>query len=191
MKLDLKVKRESVIRAMNKEAFNNVIADGTVVTLMKVNPFDIKREGKVVGISYSIVCKLTTGTKKTIATLPGAILFSSQVLTPDAEGNVDENTAKAFYEVVGEGEDDDLDLSPFTTFTVTKAIPRKEKRPHILAMQGDKNPEKLVFNLRDYVAYDAELEAVNGDFVALKYDNVYASGPKKDVTPVKDILIKI
>jgi len=191
MPLELKVKRESVIRSMNKEQFNNVIADATAVQLMKVNDFEIKRDNKVIGISHSFVCKLTKEGRSTIATLPGAILFSSQVLAPSVEGASDENTAKSFYEMTGEGVGEELDLSQFASFTVKKTISRIENRSNVLAAQGDRNPNKHVFNLRDYAAYDAQLKLVNGVFNDLDFDAVYASGPKQGATEIKDILIQL
>jgi hypothetical protein len=195
--MKLEVKRETFVRSMNKESFNDVFEDGTQVQILKVNTFKIKgTDGNPDTESNSFVVKLTppNGGRRTIANLKGKTLFSAMVLNSTAEAQADETKDESYqslYETFSEKDDEVISLADFENFTVVKHDNVKERRPNILALQGDKNPNKFMYALQDYASYGAELQKVKGVFADLNFDAIYASGPATSETkPLKTIYIK-
>jgi len=193
----LTVKRETVVRSMDKENFNMTIQDGTDVKILKINKFDIKDEdGAVIGETNSFVVRLTHSGSNKIATLPGKVLFSSKVLKEEGEKSLEESNDDnfdAFYEAVSEGDSEskDINLEDFENFRVIRTQAIKETRQNILSAQGNKNPEGLKYQLSDYTAFAEVLKDNDNKFEGLDYDKIYASGPKSpDMTPLKTIFIK-
>jgi len=193
----LTVKRETIVRSMDKENFNVVIKDDTAVKILKINSYEIKdKNDSVVGVTNSFIVRLTNNGRSNIATLPGKVLFSSKVLNEAGEETVDatkDENFTAFYESVAEegDEKEDINLADFENFVVIRTSPLIENRPAILQAQGTTNPNKYKFQLSDYKLF-AEVLAANGNkYEGLDYDKIYGSGPKSpDATPLKSIFIK-
>ena len=193
--MELLVKRETVVRSMDKENFNQVIENGTDVKILKINEFDIKDEkGALVGVTNSFIVRLTKDGKSKIATLPGKVLFSSKVSQGTVESAVDttkDENFDAFYESIDEdGAGENINLKDFEAFKVIRTSPLKETRSAILSKQGTSNPDGNRYQLSDYADFDAILKANGGSYTGLNYDGIYESGPKSPTaTPLKVIFI--
>lgn len=194
--LDLKVKRSSVIRSMEKKAFNDEVKKEDTVQIMHKNPFPQEATAtRPASMSYSFTAKLKTGTKTRIVTLPGRVLFSAQVLKENAEGALEDviENYETLYEAAGDESGDNLDLVAFENFKVNKVDSVEETRPAILAKLKTKFPattKHFMYNLRDYVGYAAELQRVDGDFAKMKFDDIYETGPTAGASPMKAIFIE-